>query len=67
MELKDLLVLIVVIVVIPIWWTFVKRSKNSKQGQLKQDLKDGFVLGRYVVLIASGLVVLYFLANMDIF
>jgi ABC-type glycerol-3-phosphate transport system permease component len=67
MDSKNIIIIIVMLIITPLWWAFVKKSKNKNQvnAGLKDNLKDGFVLGRYVVLILSGLLLLYFIFNMD--
>ncbi|HAY41809.1 MAG TPA: hypothetical protein DCX64_05980 [Gammaproteobacteria bacterium] len=67
MDSNSLIVLIVILIVTPLWWTFVRKSRNNTQennNSIKGYLKEGFVLARYVILILSALVLLYFAINM---
>ncbi|HIE79050.1 MAG TPA: hypothetical protein EYP92_09675 [Candidatus Thioglobus sp.] len=69
MDVIDLIVVVIFIIVVPLWWAFVKKKSetNKENIELKQKFKFSFVVIRYVVLILTGGILLYIIINKDIF
>lgn len=69
MDVIDLIVVLIFIIVVPLWWAFVKKNSETHKEdiELKQKFKFSFVIIRYVVLILTGGILLYIIINKDIF